>query len=315
MHTSDQSPEENQLPVPQSPDPYAQRPASEDDTIRPADQAEPETREDTISKTVPSSSKDEETTRQDPAYPPKPSFYEQALAESGVSRTPEPPVVGSVPTPPPARPAATSYETPVRQADAGNILNAPASGYQQPPAGYMPPPGYPAYPQGGYYPGIQPPPFMPAPPPAKKSRTWLWILIAALVVIIVASCGLCAWVGYSSFGGIYKQAYSAVVDGNQLVNDYYDSVQNKRYSQAYTYLSNGQSNDAFIAQATKQDNLYGPVLRYTVGQPQSITSSSGGTIDSFSIVVDVARQKKSYKANLQVKRINNQWKIVSFDQI
>lgn len=275
MHTSDQSPEENQLPEQQSPAADAQSSSSSADTSRAAYE-------------------DESASPQEPAYPPKPSFYEQALSTSGT-----------------AEPGAEWHPplTPDQQ---------PAPGY---PAGaYMPPPGYPAYPQGGYYPGTQPPPFMPAPPPARKSRSWLWILISILLVVILGSCGLCTWAVSSSIGPIFSQTFSAASDGTKLINDYYDAIQNQHYSQAYADLNtqdtlNGLSQQQFMALASKQDDAYGHVLRYTVAQLQPTTYGNNGSLDNFSVIVKVSRTKISYTAHLTIKQINNQWKIVDYDQL
>ncbi|GER88263.1 hypothetical protein KDW_24250 [Dictyobacter vulcani] len=298
MHTSDQSPEENQLPEQQSPEVDAQLSSSSADTSRAADE-------------------DAQAPRQEQAYPPKPSFYEQALSTPG---TAEPPVPGAVPVSPAQRPEMP----PIQPAPSGEWRPPLTPGQQYPayPQGaYMPPPGYPAYPQGGYYPGTQPPPFMPAPPPARKSRSWLWILISILLVVILGSCGLCTWAVGSSVGPIFSQTFSAASDGTKLINDYYEAIQNQHYSQAYADLNtqdtlNGLSQEQFTALASKQDDSYGAVLRYTMSQLQPMTSDNNGpSLDSFSVIVKVSRTKKSYTAHLTIKQINNQWKIVDYDQL
>ncbi|GLV58545.1 hypothetical protein KDH_53760 [Dictyobacter sp. S3.2.2.5] len=176
----------------------------------------------------------------------------------------------------------------------------------------MPPPGYPAYPQGFHYPGTLPPPFVAGPPPARRSRKWLWILLSVLAVIVIGSCGLCAWASSS----LISQPFSAALGSTQLVTDYYSALQNKQYTQAYSYLSpegsiKGLTSDQFVSQATQRDGLYGPVLRYTPSQ----TKIDGTSLDSMSMDVTVARQKKSYTTHLQLKLINNQWKIVDYDQL
>ncbi|GCE05290.1 hypothetical protein [Dictyobacter aurantiacus] len=179
----------------------------------------------------------------------------------------------------------------------------------------MPPPGYPAYPQGHHYPGTLPPPLVASPPPARQSRKWLWILLSVLALIVIGSCGLCAWASSS----LISQPFSAAFGSTQLVTDYYSALQNKQYTQAYSYLSpqgslTGLTRDQFVSQATQRDELYGPVLRYTPSQPQ-INSYNGDNLDSMSMDIMVSRQKKSYTTHLQLKLINNQWKIVSYDQL
>ncbi|GCE19314.1 hypothetical protein [Dictyobacter kobayashii] len=309
MQSSDQSPEEKQPLIDQPPVAgYSTSEASVDAPIA-GTHEQGQLNIATPEKTA--ATEDSEAIRQGQIYPPPPSFYEKALAQSSSPDAPWTPAERPAsPSMPPARPAVPpEWQRQPMPPDYG-------PGYQQPPAGHqMPPPGYPAYPQGQQYPGVQAPPFVPGPPPVKQSRKWTWILISVLAVVLLASCGLCAWAGSSFIGNTYSQAYNAVINGNQLISDYYSAVQNKQYTQAYNYLSlPNTSRDQFIAQASRQDELYGPLLRYTPGQPQ-ITNYDGSNLDSFSINVDISRQKKSYTAHLKLKLINNQWKIISYDQL
>ncbi len=145
------------------------------------------------------------------------------------------------------------------------------------------------------------------------------IILSVLVAIMLISCGLCAWVAVPFFGRIYNQAYNVEVNGLQVVNDYYAALQNKQYAQAYADLSTqgslkNLSQAAFIAQAEQQDNLYGPVLRYTPGQP-NLSNYNGETLTTFPITVDIARNKQSYTVHLQLTEVHNQWKITNFDRL
>ena len=121
------------------------------------------------------------------------------------------------------------------------------------------------------------------------------------------------------FEQAYGQVYSIEVTGLQVVNDYYTELQNKQYAQAYRNLSTqGElqniSQATFIAQAEKQDNLYGAVLRYTPAQPD-LSNYDGNAISTFSIKVAIARNKLSYTTQLQMTKVNNQWKISNFNHL
>ncbi|GHO88762.1 hypothetical protein [Dictyobacter formicarum] len=309
MQSSDQSPEDKQSPTTSD---HTLESSAADASI-PETQREQGPRGTNAREDVALPAENSDALRQGQIYPPPPSFYEKELAKLAPPATPLPSVAHPDPIP-----SARPHEPQNRQPQPGYGVPYPPAMTNQPGGGQIPPPGYPAYPQGQQYPGMLPPPFVAGPPPAKQSRKWIWILISVLAVIVIASCGLCAWASSSLIGKTYSQTFNAVINSNQLINDYYSAVQNKQYTQAYNYLSpqgslKDMSRDQFIAQAIKRDELYGSVLRYTPSQPQ-LNPYNGSNLDSLSINVDIARQKKSYTAHLQLKLINNQWKIVSYDQ-
>ncbi|GCF06452.1 hypothetical protein [Dictyobacter arantiisoli] len=305
MQTSDESPEEKQPASDQqtplngiSPTPATQ-PISVEPAL-PADLKQSEQSRDTSLRT------DSNAVHQEGlVYPPLPSFYEEMPSppQQSIPEVPRVPQAEQIPTPPVTR---------------QEELNSPPA-FWQGPVGQPLPPGYPPYPQGQSYLGNQPPPFVVGPPRPKKTNKWTVIAISILVGLLLLSCGICFWAGTSMFGGMFNQVYNGLSNGTQVVNNFYDALQNKQYAQAYHALKpqgslKNISEQDFITRAEKQDTLYGPVLRYSVGQPD-LSKYDGQVLDTISLPVDVARTKKSYTAHIQLKLINNQWKITAIDNL
>jgi hypothetical protein len=228
-----------------------------------------------------------EAIRQGLVYPPPPSFYQNTEQEA---RQPLP---------------AQTPETP------GTATLPPPFAL---PAGYGPGTGQ------------LPPPFMPVPPalstpPVRKSRKWMWIVITMLAGVLVLSCGLCTWAGYMLVAPTVQDETSALA----LVNNYYDAIQARNYTAAYSYLApkgtiNGLTREQFIQQAEARDTRYGPVHSYTPGQP-SINGNTGGNspgslnLSHLTITVNVTRTQLKYPVALSLEKINGTWKIVDFGGI
>lgn len=281
-HAADEQPKEEQTSAQQQ-DSAAQLQASEHDAIR-----------------------------QGLIYPPPPSFYDQQPETQPVPQ----------PTVTPAAPA-QSQEQPYQAQPPAYQWGGPATP-QQPLA---PPPGYPRYQQGQgvpTYPGMQPgqPPLLAGTPPQNqkpKRSGWFWALWIVFTLVILLSCGLCTW----SFTAYYTTVASQVQgegNGINVVNQYYDALQNRDYAQAYSYLSlqgtnAGTTQSQFIQAAQQADEQNGHILRYT---PQSnIQIKSTGTLGNFQVTVniDIVRQKKSYTTHLTLGLVNKHWKILTYDQI
>jgi hypothetical protein len=166
---------------------------------------------------------------------------------------------------------------------------------------------------------MQAPPLAPpeALTPAKRSRKWIWIVVAVLGVVLLASCGLCGWASYSMFSSTFKQ----VIGSMNVIENYYSAIEAKNYTGAYGYLDpqgtiSGLTLDKFIQQARRLDNQYGPVLSYTPGTPTFAIGGSGGAdLSRLTITVNIRRPKLSYTALLTLSRIGGTWKIVDFDRI
>ncbi len=302
MQTSDQSPEEQPV-SPQAPQ-------------APANSSSPQSQDESshaISKqSMPGmAGVNDDAIRQGLVYPPPPSFY-QKEQQAPSTQTGLPPQ-----QPPYTYGGPAEYVSPPQP---GNTAQTPQAPYFPPPP-YAP---YPPYPPGLGYPGMPAPYFAPAPPTAKKSYKWVWILVSALGVILLASCGVCAWAASPLIGNAFQQANSVVYGGRDITNNYYEAIQNQHYSQAYSYIYsqqslNGLTLDQYQKQAQALDEQYGPVYKYIPGTPaisyNTDTNTSSTTIDHFTIKVDVTRKKKSYQVLLTMYKINNQWKITKYTTI
>ncbi len=297
MHTSDQSPEEL---------PGAAQPAESGTEIyhQDAEKQSVDAQHGVIETSI-----DHEAVRQGRIYPPPPSFYQREEVE-GPSQASS----LSAPVPSQGSPQAnfSTYSGRAEYVPLPQANNTPAPLYPS----YPPQHAFPRYPAGQGYPGPQAPYL--APP--KKSYKWVWILVSVLGVLILASCGVCAWASSSLFGSAFQQATTVVYGGRDLTNNYYEAIQNKRYSQAYSYLSpQGELKNLTPAQYLKQaqelDEQYGPVYKYVAGTPSVSYDTSGTDINHFTISVDVTREEKSYRVLLTMYKINDQWKITGYTTI
>jgi hypothetical protein len=223
----------------------------------------------------------DEAVRQGLVYPPPPSYYQNMPVMPEQLQPPLPPSPQQIGT------GLAGY-VPQRQMLQGNVQVYPP----------QPPGAFPAY--------------MP-PPAAKKSRTWIWLLVTILSVIVLASCGLCGWAFYTIFSTTYQQVSGSV----DVVNDYYSNLQSRNYTAAYHDLAiTGLTQEAFSTQATKLDTQDGSVLSFTLGQPSFQTSSNTGPdLSHFNVTVDVKRAHSSYTALLTVNKIGGSWKITYYDRL
>ncbi len=214
--------------------------------------------------------------------------------------------------------ASAPSEEAIRQ---GLVYPPPPSFYQNVPV-LLEPPSLPAgqVPQMPLNAANVPPAYVPIPPaqsPVKRSRTWIWIVVSTLSIVLLVCCGLCGWGFYTIFSSAFQQA----TDSIGLVDDYYSSIQAKSYTTAYNDLApqgsiSGLTLDQFTQRAQALDDQYGPVLSYTLGSPQySSSANTGPDLTHFSIIVNVSRAKLSYSVLLTVSKIRGNWKISEFDRI
>ena len=154
------------------------------------------------------------------------------------------------------------------------------------------------------YPGMQ--------AQVKKSYKWVWIVVAILSVSLLAMCGLCGWGVYQLFDTIVKQETGAT----DVVNTYFQDVQNQRYTQAYQNLQiSGLTLESYETQAKASDLQNGSLLSYVAEQPTFGTnSSSGPDLSQWSYTVKVTRALNSYPVLVTVENIGGIWKITYIDR-
>lgn len=226
---------------------------------------------------VSSNQPSQESLEQGLVYPPPPSFYQNMQA---------PPVVQ-----PNFLPQGTA--------------NRPAA---------FPPPGM----QGQFYPGSAPiPPYPPGQfpgmqPPGKRSYKWVWIIVSILIAGLLLSGGLCVWAFYNVFNTAYQQVTSSM----NVVNDYFQHMENKSYENAYRDLQiSGLTQDDFTAKVMASEVQGGPVISFRIETPSYGSSpASGSNLSQWRYTVDVTRVKTSYPVLLTVQQIGGSWKITYIDR-
>ncbi len=168
-------------------------------------------------------------------------------------------------------------------------------------------------------------PFTPPTTPARRSRTWIWIVVSILSLAFLASCGICIWASYAYISPVAQQLSGAI----DVVDDYYSNIQAQNYATAYLDLSlNGQNRltqDQFVRLAQARDAQDGRVRSYVLGQPAySSNPTSGLDFSHLTITVDVTRCKGgassgqsclSYTTLLTMQKVAGHWKIVDFYKI
>jgi flagellar basal body-associated protein FliL len=189
--------------------------------------------------------------------------------------------------------------------------NQPANGQPQPPSPYAPPPQYgqqPTYDSQAPMYGPQPQ-FYPQPTP-KKSRRWLWITLAIILVVLIGGATAIVLTVNNS-------------PAKTVVQQYYNAVEKQDYSTAYSYLAghtltlNGQQQNASqglytqVAQTIDQEN--GKVTAYNItGIYLNFSTSTGNTA---TITVNVTRGSTTQEVHVQLQQEGNDWKIVNIDQL
>jgi hypothetical protein len=165
--------------------------------------------------------------------------------------------------------------------------------------------------------GVQAPPSVPTrypemQAPIKKSYKWVWIIVSIFSVGFLATCGLCGWGAYQLFDTVITQETGAT----DVVNTYFQDVQNQRYAQAYQNLQiSGLTLEDYLKQVQTSDTQSGTLLSYVIGQPTFGTnSSSGPDLSQWSYTVNVKRAKNSYPVLVTVEKMGGSWKITYIDR-
>lgn len=210
-------------------------------------------------------------------YPPPPSYYQNMQT---------PPVRTALPLQPGA-----NTSLPFQSSTPGSQAQLNPMGVQVAP--YPP----------TYYPGMQ--------PPEKKSYKWIWIIVSIFSVAFLVTCGLCGWGFYQLFSTVFQQETGAT----DVVNNYFQDVQNQRYTQAFQDLQiNGLTLSDYITKAQDSDTQNGSLLSFVVGQPTFDSSSSGPDLSHWRYTVDITRAKVSYPVLVTVQKIGGNWKITYIDR-
>jgi hypothetical protein len=216
------------------------------------------------------------------------------------------------------------------QSQRDDLLKQPAEGLVQQGLIYPPPPAYyqnlqmppvrPALPgsQAQLYPaGVQIPPypntqFPGMQQPAKKSHKWVWIVVSIFSAAFLVSCGLCGWAFYQLFNTTYQQESGAI----DVVNNYFQQVQNQRYAIAYQDLQiSGLTQDDYITNAQASDSQNGLLRSFVVERPTFATNpASGPDLSQWRITVDVTRANVSFPVLLTVQNVGGSWKIIYIDR-
>jgi hypothetical protein len=165
--------------------------------------------------------------------------------------------------------------------------------------------------------GVQAPPSGPTrypemQPQIKKSYKWVWIVMSIFGVGFLATCGLCGWGAYQLVGSVINQETGAT----DVVNAYFQDVQNQRYAHAYQNLQiNGLTLEDYTKQAQASDTQNGLLLSFATQQPTLDTNAtSGPDLNKWSYTVTITRAKTSYPVLVTVEKIGGSWKITYIDR-
>jgi len=162
--------------------------------------------------------------------------------------------------------------------------------------------------------------------PVKRSRAWIWIVVACVSLALLAACGSCVWALYAILGPATQQVRGAT----RVVDDYYSNIKTQNYTAAYLDLSLNNQNpltqEQFVQQAKARDVQYGRVISFLLAG-LSFSPSTTGTdpfSSTFTATVDVTRCKGesstgrscfNYNAVLTLQKVAGRWKIIEFYQI
>ena len=179
---------------------------------------------------------------------------------------------------------------------------------QQPPFGQpfqQPQYGQPQQPQYGQ------PPIYAQPQPQKRSLRWLWITLGVVGGILVLGCAACGIAGALGVNFVSQAVGPAVV-----ASQYYNAVSQQDYNKAYGYLD---TNSISVQGQTLTQQAYAQAAQLVdTAQGKVTKSSSTGfnvTTNTATVTMNVTRSSGAYEVHLLLKKIGNDWKIVSVDRL
>ena len=245
--------------------------------------------------------------QQPPAQTPNP--YEQPGSQSGYPASPYEQTGGATyPSSPYGQPAAPSRPMSSYSQDDPTVQSTPFSRPAAPsqpmyPYGQPAAPSQPLAPYGQFGPSTYAPP---QPPQRKRSLTWLWITLGALVVLIAAGGG----------GAIYvvSQLVAPAAAATQFCND----LKTQSYDAAYTLLSSSMraqySHDQYVQGNQALDQLEGQV---TACKPQTSGSGYhygfGATTAAVAASISRNKQSSSLTGSLRLVSEGGAWKVSAVD--
>ncbi len=188
----------------------------------------------------------------------------------------------------------------------------------QPSQSYGPPPQQPPYgpPQPPYgQPPYGPPPMQGYAQPVQKpaSLRWLWITLSIVGGVLVLAC-----VGCGVAGVLGANFFSKVVGPAVVSSQYYVAVSQQEYSTAYSYMDAGTISVQGQPLTQQDFVMAGQSLDASMGKVTTSSSTSFNvTNDTAAVTMRVARSGSAtpYYAHLKLKKIGNDWKIISIDRL
>ena len=134
----------------------------------------------------------------------------------------------------------------------------------------------------------------------KHSLRWLCITLSIIGGFLLTGCA----------GSILAPTMSAT----DAANAYFQAIENKDYTKAYSYLASdfpvgaheALSQRAFIAQSQAKDTSAGPVTSFT----QLGSATNNGVVI---VIMSVTRHSQSYSVQLQLQQNKGTWQIIEED--
>jgi hypothetical protein len=134
----------------------------------------------------------------------------------------------------------------------------------------------------------------------KRSFCWLCVTLSIIGGFLLTGCT----------GSILEPTMSAT----DTANAYYQAIENRDYTKAYSYLSpyyplgahEALSRARFIAGSQAEDVAAGPVTSYT----QLGSATNNGVVI---VIMSVTRRGQSYDVQLQLQQNKGTWQIIEED--
>jgi hypothetical protein len=137
----------------------------------------------------------------------------------------------------------------------------------------------------------------------KQSLRWLCVTLSIIGGFLLISCA-----SYNT--------QVPTMSATDTANAYYQAIENKDYTKAYSYLAPDfpvgahevLSQSAFTAQAQAKDTSAGPVTSFT----QLGSSTNNGIVI---VIMSIMRSGQSYTVQLQLQQNNGIWQIIIADDV